>query len=179
LANGLGGKTVDDVGNIIDETGKVVGHATGDLPAMIGKKVADNGEIYGESGELIGYVTENLTGHPPPEQHPAHAMPLPGGLTVDAEGNIFDSSGKAIGKLNNKPAQSGLLVSHSKPTQDAPKTEEKPEHDQEKEKENQGIPADIFLDVKSTPDGIQLTIRIPTVFKQEPRKPQEPQEASS
>ncbi|KAI0129852.1 hypothetical protein BJ170DRAFT_681344 [Xylariales sp. AK1849] len=168
LANGLGGNTVDDVGNIVDESGRVLGHATGDLPAMIGKKVADNGEVYGDEGELIGFVTENFTGHPPSKE-----TPLPGGLKVDMNGNILDGSGNIIGKLNKKPGEHNALAPSKEATNGAPKSDTETAHEEEdksKKKDNQGIPADIFLDVKSTPDGIQLTIRIPTVFKQETKQ---------
>ncbi|KAK6083850.1 hypothetical protein SCUP515_01546 [Seiridium cupressi] len=180
LANGLGGHSIDDVGNIVDDSGKVLGHATGDLPSMIGKKVANNGEVYGDNGELIGFVTENFTGHPPPEAPKGNASKetaLPGGLKVDMDGNILDSSGNIIGKLNSKPGESSkALAPYNGDSQDGPKTgtqkeEEKPEGEKPRARfEEGGIPADIFLDVKSTPDGIQLTIRIPTIFKQETRQ---------
>ncbi|KAH8649120.1 hypothetical protein BX600DRAFT_110411 [Xylariales sp. PMI_506] len=185
LAHGLGGFTVDDVGCVVNDEGKVLGHVTGDLPALVGRKVADNGEIYGDRGELIGFVTENLTGHPPPE-----ATPLPGGLTVDIDGNIRDRSGNIIGALNNHrrpqgntnkeegPQPSKAISPLTSPQKEKPQPganatgdakEETPKGEKD-EKENNGIPADIFLDVKSTADGIQLTIRIPTVFKQETRQ---------
>jgi hypothetical protein len=179
LAKGLGGNTVDDVGNIVDESGKVLGHATGDLPSMIGKKISDNGEVYGDEGELIGFVTENFTEHAPeketpqsPAEQPATPMPLPGGLSVDTDGNILDSAGNIIGRLNNKPSQSGPLIPLDEGFKSTPKTETKSEQGDEDKSEDKknAIPADIFLDVKSTPDGIQLTIRIPTVFKQEHRQ---------
>jgi hypothetical protein len=93
------------------------------------------------------------------------------------DGNILDSSGNIIGKLHNKPGEpSKALAPYSGDSKGEPKTgtqgeEEKPEGDKEKPKFGEGgIPADIFLDVKSTPDGIQLTIRIPTIFKQETRQ---------
>ncbi|KAK6193039.1 hypothetical protein LQW54_012866 [Pestalotiopsis sp. IQ-011] len=187
LANGLAGYTVDDVGNVVDESGKVLGHATGDLPCMIGKKIADNGEVYGDNGELIGYVTENFTGHPPPAPDANKSgaggasaskdTPLPGGLCVDHDGNILDASGNVIGKMHSKPTQpANALGPYNGKAEDAPKTEtngeqDKPEGEKPKAKfEEGGIPADIFLDVKSTPDGIQVTIRIPTIFKQETRQ---------
>ncbi|KAI4592875.1 hypothetical protein KJ359_010322 [Pestalotiopsis sp. 9143b] len=187
LANGLAGYTVDDVGNVVDESGKVLGHATGDLPCMIGKKIADNGEVYGDNGELIGYVTENFTGHPPPAPDANKSgaggasaskdTPLPGGLRVDHDGNILDASGNVIGKMHSKPTQpANALGPYNGKAEDAPKTEtngeqDKPEGEKPKAKfEEGGIPADIFLDVKSTPDGIQVTIRIPTIFKQETRQ---------
>lgn len=184
LAKGLEGKTVDDVGNIVDESGKVLGHATGDLPSMIGKMIQDNGEVYGENGELIGFVMDNFTGFgqppppsPPPSQ-PAEPTPLPGGLMVDTQGNILDGSGNIIGRLNNNAGGQSFSSQQQKKADDAPKPSgpkyepmiDGQQETQDDKKDNKGIPADIFLDVKSTPEGIQLTIRIPTVFAQEPRR---------
>ncbi|ETS73053.1 hypothetical protein PFICI_15228 [Pestalotiopsis fici W106-1] len=192
LANGLGGHSIDDVGNIVDNSGKVLGHATGDLPSMIGKKVADNGEVYGDSGELIGYVTENFTGHPPPtasetnKSSASRDTPLPGGLRVDLEGNILDASGNVIGKMHSKPGQpTNALAPYNGKEESAPRNEtngEQGQSDNEKPRakfDEGGIPADIFLDVKSTPDGIQLTIRIPTIFKQETRQTAEASSSSA
>ncbi|KAI1387147.1 uncharacterized protein F4822DRAFT_275268 [Hypoxylon trugodes] len=171
LARGLGGHEVDDVGNIVDESGKVLGHATGDLPAMVGKKVADNGEVYGERGEIIGYVSENFTGPPPPADIPGDVL---GGLKVDHEGNILDSSGNIIGRFNEKAGQNGGLPPFKKPSKtgesqsegDKPSEEKKPKVNAH----TGGSPSDIFLDVKSTTDGIQLTIRIPTTFGRQPQE---------
>ncbi|OTA94225.1 hypothetical protein M434DRAFT_394972 [Hypoxylon sp. CO27-5] len=165
LARGLGGNVVDDVGNIVDVSGKVLGHATGDLPAMVGKKVADNGEIYGENGEVIGFVSENFTGQPPPADIPENVL---GGLKVDHQGNILDSNGNIIGRFNEKAGKNGALApfmkrsktSESRTEEDKPREEKKPKVNAH----TGGSPSDIFLDVKSTTDGIQLTIRIPTTF---------------
>ncbi|KAI0835044.1 hypothetical protein F5Y06DRAFT_289385 [Hypoxylon sp. FL0890] len=165
LAHGLSGNTVDDVGNIIDVSGKVLGHATGDLPAMVGKKVEDNGEIYGDSGEVIGYVSENFTGQPTPADIPENVL---GGLKVDHQGNILDTNGNIIGRFNEKAGKNGALApflkrpktSNPQPEDDKPREEKKPKVNAQ----TGGSPSDIFLDVKSTTDGIQLTIRIPTTF---------------
>ncbi|KAI1260156.1 hypothetical protein F5Y18DRAFT_420279 [Xylariaceae sp. FL1019] len=164
LAKGLAGHVVDDVGNVVDESGEVLGHATGDLPSMVGKKVSNNGEIYGEDGEVIGYVSDNFVNPPEPTEIPSEVL---GGLKVDHQGNILDSNGNVIGKFNQKPGQT---ASNAK-ADGKPKEEQKPKVNAH----TGGSPSDIFLDVKSTNDGIQLTIRIPTTFK---RSPQEaPQEA--
>ncbi|KAI8625917.1 hypothetical protein F5Y19DRAFT_466729 [Xylariaceae sp. FL1651] len=170
LVQGLAGYVVDDVGNIIDESGKVLGHATGDLPAMVGKRVSDDGDIHGDSGEIIGYVSENFINPPPPTEIPGDVL---GGLKVDHEGNILDSNGNTIGKFHQKPGANGSLPPFMQPN--TSKAEAKPE---EKPREEQkprvnahtgGSPSDIFLDVKSTTDGIQLTIRIPTTFSRPPQ----------
>ncbi|KAI1772187.1 hypothetical protein F4818DRAFT_178256 [Hypoxylon cercidicola] len=168
LAHGLGGNMVDDVGNIVDASGEVLGHATGDLPAMVGRKVADNGEVHGEDGEVVGYVSENFT-EPEPTDLPDNVL---GGLKVDHDGNILDSNGNIIGRFNEKAGENGALapfMNRRKPSNS--RTEGKPQEDK-KPKVNAhtgGSPSDLFLDVKSTTDGIQLTIRIPTTFGRQPQ----------
>lgn len=142
LAQGLVGKYVDEFGNILDWDGTVLGRVEGDLPSMVGRPVSETGEILDEEGEVAGHVSENHT-RPP-------LKPLDNGLKVDEEGNIYGEGGKVIGKLNNKDpaaaAAAGGGASSSDPKPAGPS------------------PSDVFLDVKSTHDGIQLIIRIPTVF---------------
>ncbi|KAI1644632.1 uncharacterized protein F4817DRAFT_346309 [Daldinia loculata] len=164
LAHGLGGGVVDDVGSIVDASGKVLGHATGDLPAMIGREVADNGEVYGESGEVIGYVSENFTSPPPPVDIPENVF---GGLMIDHDGNILDTNGNIIGRFNEKAGENVNLAPFMKRFKPEESRTEDRKPDEKKPKVNAhtgGSPSDIFLDVKSTTDGVQLTIRIPTTF---------------
>ncbi|KAJ3553677.1 hypothetical protein NPX13_g10830 [Xylaria arbuscula] len=161
LAQGLAGYAVDDVGNIVDESGEVLGHATGDLPAMVGKKVSDNGEIYGDDDEIVGYVSDNFVNPPSPTEIPEDVI---GGLRVDHKGNILDLEGNIIGKFNQPLGKNG---STPKPASkgdadNKPKTEQKPKINAQTGAA--GSPSDLFLDVKSTNDGIQLTIRIPTMY---------------
>ncbi|RYP90524.1 hypothetical protein DL770_003371 [Monosporascus sp. CRB-9-2] len=156
LAQGLEDKMVDDVGNVVDESGKVLGHVVGDLPAMVGKRVAKDGEIYGDGGELVGYVTENFTESTTTE-NPGGPW---GGLQIDHYGNILDAAGNVIGRFFQKPGEKGGPPLSTTGSQQNPKQEEKPKVNAH----TGGSPSDIFLDVKSTTDGIQLTIRIPTTF---------------
>ncbi|KAI9167877.1 hypothetical protein HJFPF1_04018 [Paramyrothecium foliicola] len=137
LAQGLEGKYVDEFGNILDWDGTVLGRVEGDLPSMVGRPVSESGEILDEEGEVAGHVSENYA-RPP-------LKPLENGLKVDDAGNIYGEDGKVVGKLNKDSPDSR---NDPKPTP-APS------------------PSDIFLDVKSTHDGIQLIIRIPTVFNRE------------
>ncbi|EMR69558.1 putative lea domain protein [Eutypa lata UCREL1] len=163
LARGLAGKMVDDVGNVVDESGNVLGHALGDLPAMVGKKVNENGEVYGDDDELIGYVTENFTDSASATQNPGGPW---GGLQIDHDGNILDATGSVIGRFFQKPGERGQVPSSGGNAQQDPEPAQNPKQE-EKPKVNAhtgGSPSDIFLDVKSTTDGIQLTIRIPTTF---------------
>ncbi|KAI0405170.1 hypothetical protein F4802DRAFT_564686 [Xylaria palmicola] len=168
LAQGLAGYVVDDVGNIVDEAGEVLGHATGDLPEMVGKKVSDDGEVYGDGGEIVGYVSENFVNPPSPTEIPSDVL---GRLRVDHEGNILDSDGKVIGRFHDPPARKS---STPKPSAKSPSPDARPDaktKEEQKPKVNAqtgGSPSDLFLDVKSTTDGIQLTIRIPTTFSRQP-----------
>ncbi|KAI0505232.1 hypothetical protein F5B22DRAFT_534610 [Xylaria bambusicola] len=159
LAEGLAGHEIDDVGNIVDESGEVLGHATGDLPAMVGKKVSENGEVYGDDGEIVGYVSDNFINPPSPTEIPGDVI---GGLRVDHKGNILDQDGNIIGKFNRPLGNnnSSSKPSHKNDSEGKPKEEQKPKVNAQ----NGGSPSDLFLDVKSTNDGIQLTIRIPTTF---------------
>ncbi|KAI6088544.1 hypothetical protein F4821DRAFT_233209 [Hypoxylon rubiginosum] len=168
LAHGLGGNTVDDVGNIVDASGEVLGHATGDLPAMVGRQVADNGEIHGEDGEIVGYVSENFT-DPPPADIPENVL---GGLKIDHQGNILDASGNIIGRFNEKAGENGALAPFlNRKKSSNPRAESKPQEEKPPKVNAQtgGSPSDLFLDVKSTADGIQLIIRIPTMFGKQPQ----------
>ncbi|KAI0201676.1 hypothetical protein F4808DRAFT_424725 [Astrocystis sublimbata] len=155
LAKGLAGYEVDDVGNVVDESGEVLGHVTGDLPSMVGKKVADDGEVYGDEGEILGYVQQNFVNPPSPTEIPSDLL---GSLRVDHQGNILDSDGNIIGKFNEPPKPSSSK-------DEKPQGEQKPKVNAA----NGGSPSDLFLDVKSTNDGIQLTIRIPTTFSKQPQ----------
>lgn len=115
----------------------------------------------------------------------------PGGLRVDPFGNILDAEGNVVGSFHDNKSGFGKKAgeggqgesskARSRPSSSArkPKTagsgdeaqsssESRPRenaqsHRKEPE-ERKPSPSDIFLDVKSTTEGIQLTIRIPTVF---------------
>lgn len=115
----------------------------------------------------------------------------PGGLRVDPFGNILDAEGNVVGSFHDNKTGFGKKAreeahekagkASSRPSSSAPKpkkaasgdeadssSESRPrENAQSHRKEpetRQPSPSDIFLDVKSTTEGIQLTIRIPTVF---------------
>ncbi|KAM0351621.1 hypothetical protein ACHAPU_002631 [Fusarium lateritium] len=156
LAAGLDGKYVDEFGNILDWDGTVLGRVEGDLPSMVGRPVMPSGEILDQDGELAGHVCDNYI--------KPDLKPLAGGLKVDDEGNIYNDQGIKIGKLdqpiNDGPEKlSGSKDSNADQGQgqgsagtNAPKPPAPPR------------PDELFLDVKSTYDGIQLVIKIPTVF---------------
>lgn len=123
----------------------------------------------------------------------------PGGLRVDPFGNIYDGEGNVVGSFqdnvsgfgkrgaaghakegegSSEPDAKAMPPKSGKPageqanssSQSAPQKENAQSH----RKEDPALsPSDIFLDVKSTTEGIQLTIRIPTVFNSagQPAKP--------
>lgn len=152
-AQGLVGKFVDEFGNILDWDGAVLGSVEGDLPSMVGRPVSESGEILDAAGEVVGYVSENHT-------RPTLSA-LEGGLKIDGTGNIYNKNGDIVGKMNGSPKGK----EEASGQQDA--GENRTSHDAGKANAATPSPSDVFLDIKSTHDGIQLIIRIPTVFKNE------------
>lgn len=167
LAKGLEGRYVDEFGNILDWDGTVLGRVDGDLPSMVGRPVAANGEIQDVDGGVVGHVCENYS-------TPA-LKPLGGGLQVDDQGNIYNDQGAVVGKLNapmgtdddngGKDKGKGKDMDASKPAQSRP-----PPNNGAKQA-SAPRPDEIYLDVKSTFEGIQLIIKIPTVFTRDTRAP--------
>jgi hypothetical protein len=153
LAQGLVGKFVDEFGNILDWDGTVLGSVEGDLPSMVGRPVSESGEILDSAGEVVGYVSEN---HTRPK-----LKDLEGGLRIDPDGNIY-KQGKIVGKMNAPSTEEG---EGSGQQQQNANEDKKSQDTTGKEKEKPPGPSDVYLDVKSTHDGIQLIIRIPTVFR--------------
>ncbi|KPM43424.1 hypothetical protein AK830_g3087 [Neonectria ditissima] len=185
LAKGLEGRYVDEFGNILDWDGTVLGRVDGDLPSMVGRPVAANGEIQDVDGSVVGHVCENYSA-------PA-LKPLGGGLQVDADGNIYDSQGAVVGKLNapmpaehddsigkdkgkdkdmdaSKPAQSQNQNQSQSHNHSQNQTRPPPPNTGPKQP-SAPRPDEIYLDVKSTFEGIQLIIKIPTVFTRDTRAP--------
>ncbi|KAI8692556.1 hypothetical protein LRP88_07479 [Fusarium phalaenopsidis] len=156
LAVGLEGKYVDEFGNILDWDGTVLGRVEGDLPSMVGRPVSASGEILDADGEVAGRVCENYI--------KPKLEPLSSGLRVDSEGNIYDEEGNVVGKLNNKPKDSNK-------DDNSNQTKEQQQQDGKvnvpKPPAVAPRPDELYLDVKSTFDGIQLIIKIPTVFNRD------------
>ncbi|OIW32541.1 hypothetical protein CONLIGDRAFT_678931 [Coniochaeta ligniaria NRRL 30616] len=126
----LVGRTVDEAGDIVDETtGQVLARAAGDLPSIVGRKVSNNkGDILGDDGSLLGWVADleierkgsnaGSSGISPSATSPMGAS-MAGmrslaemmgranaSLVVDHAGNILDAGGNVVGKFhdNNNPA---------------------------------------------------------------------------
>ena len=154
-AHGLDGKYVDEFGNILDWNGTVLGRVEGDLPSMVGRPVSKTGEVFDADGEVAGYVSENYTTKPPLKE-------LDGGLRVDDAGNIYNQDGAVIGKLNEPPK-------HEKSSSEHQNSSSGPQHDSSSAPKPSAAPnpSEIYLDVKSTFEGIQLIIKIPTVFNRD------------
>ncbi|PHH71595.1 hypothetical protein CDD82_6430 [Ophiocordyceps australis] len=150
---------VDNFANIVSSTGVHLGRAQGDLPAMAGQPVSQNGEILDSEGNPVGFVSE-IYDRPPVDP----------GLRVDSVGNIYDQRGAIVGKMHTKhldprdsqDVQDSQDIQDSKNSQDS-KQKSKPTNTATPS------PSEIYLDVKSTHDGIQLIIKIPTVFSRDPR----------
>jgi hypothetical protein len=161
LAQSLEGEFVDEFGNILGADGTVHGRAEGDLPSMVGRPVQGDGSILTADGEVCGYVSENLV--TPPLQE------VGCGLKVDAEGNIYDMDGETVGKMK-VPINNGQNIETTAPGNGATNDSSR------QRRASEGLPgrrdgncptpspSEIYLDVKSTHDGIQLIIKIPTVF---------------
>ncbi|KAK1546236.1 hypothetical protein CPAR01_00203 [Colletotrichum paranaense] len=176
LAQGLDGKYVDEFGNILDWNGQVLGRVEGDLPSMIGRPVSVTGEIFSEDGEVVGYVAENDTIPPtPPSPKPIEGMG--DGLKVDHLGNILDKHNNVVGHFDGAPLaksvqQTGQPSSSNQSSNPRPgympdthtSCPQCTAHRQSKPSADTPSPSEIFMDVKSTNDGIQLIIKIPTVF---------------
>ncbi|KAM0270838.1 hypothetical protein ACHAQH_009318 [Verticillium albo-atrum] len=163
LAENLEDKYVDEFGNILEWDGRVLGRVEGDLPSMIGRPVSATGEIISQDGLVVGYVAENDTIAPrPPSPKPIQGMGE--GMKVDHMGNILNKHNKIVGHFNAEElvdapepirrARSGgggggggCKCGHDRPRPTAAPS-----------------PSEIYLDVKSTNDGVQLIIKIPTVF---------------
>ncbi|RSM16781.1 hypothetical protein CDV31_004390 [Fusarium ambrosium] len=167
LAVGLEGKYVDEFGNILDWDGTVLGRVEGDLPSMVGRPVSASGEILDAEGEVAGRVCENYI--------KPKLEPLSSGLRVDSEGNIYDEEGNVVGKINKlKDKDRDSSSSSNKDNKnDSNQTQQQ---QQQQQGGNVNVPKppvvaprpdELYLDVKSTFDGIQLIIKIPTVFNRD------------
>ncbi|KAF3767047.1 hypothetical protein M406DRAFT_106427 [Cryphonectria parasitica EP155] len=140
---GPGGLRVDPFGNILDAEGNNVGSFHDNISGF-GKKAAE-------------YAPDSETG----------------------EGRTRTKGKKTTGPL--EPAAGGEASRQAEDEEapeaepSSPKEARRPrENAQSHRKEDPALsPSDIFLDVKSTTEGIQLTIRIPTVFNSagQPRRP--------
>lgn len=173
LAEGLEGKWVDEFGNILDWDGTVLGRVEGDLPSMVGRPVSGTGEILDTDGDVVGHVSENYAQQEQQQQQQAPQLhQLDGGLRVDGSGNIYDGKGQVIGKLNEPPAQKESQQQQKQQQQQRPGSQH-PCSCVEPDRAAAAAPnpSEIYLDVKSTYEGIQIILKIPTVFNKDLHEP--------
>ncbi|KAL4864253.1 hypothetical protein BDV12DRAFT_176476 [Aspergillus spectabilis] len=93
----LEGKTVNKLGNILDDNGAIIGKITdGNVKKLAGKKVDGHGQVWSDSGKVIGQA-ELI----PQEEREKPEGIFYGfdGLTVGKEGMIMDATGEVIGRL--------------------------------------------------------------------------------
>ncbi|KAK3488142.1 uncharacterized protein B0T23DRAFT_407316 [Neurospora hispaniola] len=166
----VGRQVSNDQGDILGDEGELLGYVA---DVEVGKKTASPEEAAPKPMmSLAEVMSRNNTA-----------------WMVDHDGNILDAQGNVVGMFldHNNPGERGgrgVPVPHYEEADKDEKegaAEEEPQREQSRpprrteeerranaaawRKENPGeSPSDIFLDVKSTTEGIQLTIRIPTVF---------------
>ncbi|GAO16797.1 hypothetical protein UVI_02053380 [Ustilaginoidea virens] len=168
----LEGKCVDEFGNILDWDGTVLGRAEGDLPSMVGRPVAKGGSILDAAGDLAGRVAEVLPPALTPEGESGRKK-----LKRDHRGNIYDQFGNVVGRMRTNSGGGSKATgvddgdrgdSGFSSRGETGATGARPEGADETAALDPlpatPSPSEIYLDVKSTHDGIQLVIKIPTVF---------------
>ncbi|PFH55726.1 hypothetical protein XA68_17724 [Ophiocordyceps unilateralis] len=156
---GLEGGIVDELGNVVNRQGAVIGRVQGDLPAMVGRPVVAGGCILDVHGRPAGYVQESFVGN---------RRRLGSGLCVDDTGTIYDADGQPVGTLNLKQAASpsgpGPGLGSTSETASAGPGPGSASAGSKARPQHAPSPSEVCLDIKSTHDGIQLIIKIPTVF---------------
>lgn len=132
--NGPGGLRVDPFGNILDPEGNIVG------------SFHDNISGFGKKNPAAAFGD-----HSPQRESPK--------VVKDAK------ESKPRRPQEPQPKETPLQDQKTEETAGSSPQKEPRENAQSHRKEDpKESPSDIFLDVKSTTEGIQLTIRIPTVF---------------
>lgn len=128
--------------------------AAGKAPG--GLRVDPSGNILDPEGNVVGSFHDNISGFGKKSGAPSENAPQGGGAREGRRRPKEQQPGEAPQHQKSE----GKTGSSPQP-QPQPRRENAQSHRKEDPKES---PSDIFLDVKSTTEGIQLTIRIPTVF---------------
>lgn len=131
-------------GKYVDEFGNILDWDGTVLGRVEGDLPSMIGRPVTASGEIFDADGE-VVGHVSENHKRPNLKPLSGSLKVDDEGNIYDDIGNVVGKIHSPQGEA-----------EAPKPASAPR------------PDELYLDVKSTFDGIQLIIKIPTVFNRPP-----------
>jgi len=148
---------VDHLGNILDANGEVVGRFHDNNNPLHRKERED--EAARERIQQMAAAGPSSTQKQPPKLAPEEPSPPPKSPKRQSQSQSSQSS-------QSPPAE------QSQPPRPRRTEDERRQNAEAWRKENPGeSPSDIFLDVKSTTEGIQLTIRIPTVFGGQHLKP--------
>lgn len=180
LPSMVGRTVLNQRGDILGDDGELLGYVAEVAPSK-GKEA----EVAGDGDDMASYTDGEDDGAPrsPPKSIDQYTGKSSASLQVDHRGNILDSYGNIIGHFRDNlrnPKTEAEIKAEERQQQRASSREQEqsgPSNSRAKEKladdrppnaaawrkENES-PSDIFLDVKSTTEGIQLTIRIPTVF---------------
>ncbi|KAJ4389799.1 hypothetical protein N0V93_007271 [Gnomoniopsis smithogilvyi] len=118
-----------------------------------GLRVDPFGNILDAEGNSVGSFHDNVSGFG--RKSGAFPEDTPNG---DAEESMPQST------PSSRPKQPKAKPAPRSKKPEGTATERRDKAQSQKKEENPLNPSDIFLDVKSTTEGIQLTIRIPTVF---------------
>jgi len=148
---------VDHLGNILDANGEVVGKLHDNNNPLHRKERED--EAARERIQQMAAAGPSSTQKQPPKLAPEEPSPPPKSPKRQSQSQASQSS-------QYPPAE------QAQPPRPRRTEDERRQNAEAWRKENPGeSPSDIFLDVKSTTEGIQLTIRIPTVFGGQHLKP--------
>lgn len=120
-----------------------------------GLRVDPFGNILDADGNAVGSFHDNVSGF----GRKSGAFPED---TPNANGN--HEEGRPRSKPESRPKQPKAKPAPRSEKPQGTATERRDKAQNQRREENAFNPSDIFLDVKSTTEGIQLTIRIPTVF---------------
>lgn len=130
-----------------------------------GLRVDPFGNIYDGDGNVVGSFQDNVSGFGKKSAAAGAGENAPNGDANQGKSRTREPDAKAAPHKTKATGDKADSSSKSRPPQ---------ENAQSHRKEDPALsPSDIFLDVKSTTEGIQLTIRIPTVFNSagQPAKP--------
>jgi hypothetical protein len=133
----LAGKKVNKAGNVVDDSGAVFGHVVqGEIRFLVGKAVDEQGKIYNTVGKVIGQADpipedeREISAQAPFEDFPDSMVEKSGnvvcngkvigkvvegdakklaGKKVDADGDIIDKNGNALGKAERWEEEEQVL----------------------------------------------------------------------
>jgi len=178
LPSMVGRSVLNQRGDVLGDDGELLGYV-----AEV-ESAKDDSRVHTESetgDEQVPPENTPRQGRPDTQSMGDYMNARNSAFHIDQEGNILDQDNNVVGSFHdyNRMGPKPKRPVASEPKE--PKAEESSEPSKPKEKQQPAqearpnaqswrkenpseSPSDIFLDVKSTHEGIQLTIRIPTVF---------------